>query len=41
VTIDSPENVATLELLGRFWDNDLVSDSLEWTDPWYAEFAST
>jgi lactose/L-arabinose transport system substrate-binding protein len=41
VTIDSPENIATLELLGRFWENDLVSDSLEWTDPWYAEFAST
>lgn len=40
ITIDSPENVATLETLGQFWDEDLVSDSLEWTDPWYAEFAS-
>lgn len=40
ITIDSPENVATLEMLGRFWEEDLVSDNLEWTDPWYAEFAS-
>ncbi len=40
ITIDSPENIATLEMLGRFWEEDLVSDNLEWTDPWYAEFAS-
>jgi ABC-type glycerol-3-phosphate transport system substrate-binding protein len=40
VTVDSAENVATLEMMGRFWDEDLVSDSLEWTDPWYAELAS-
>jgi lactose/L-arabinose transport system substrate-binding protein len=40
VTADSPENIATLEMLGRFWEEDLVSDSLEWTDPWYAELAS-
>ncbi|HMN14768.1 MAG TPA: sugar ABC transporter substrate-binding protein [Bellilinea sp.] len=40
VTVDSPENIATLELLGQFWEEDLVSDNLEWTDPWYAEFAS-
>ncbi len=40
ITIDSPENVATLEMLGKFWDEDLASDNLEWTDPWYAEFAS-
>jgi lactose/L-arabinose transport system substrate-binding protein len=40
VTVDSPENIATLEMLGRFWDADLVSDALEWNDPWYAELAS-
>ncbi len=39
VTVDSEENVATLEMLGQFWEEDLVSDNLEWTDPWYAEFA--
>ncbi|MGC8873644.1 MAG: hypothetical protein ACP5SI_04240 [Chloroflexia bacterium] len=33
VTIDSPENIETLEMLGRFWQEDLVSDLLEWTDP--------
>jgi lactose/L-arabinose transport system substrate-binding protein len=37
VTIDSPEVVAALEKLGLFWEADVVSDSLEWTDPWYAE----
>jgi lactose/L-arabinose transport system substrate-binding protein len=37
VTVDSPENIATLEMLGQFWKEDLVSDALEWTDPWYAE----
>jgi len=41
VTADSPENIATLEMLGRFWQEDLVSDALEWTDPWYAELAAT
>jgi ABC-type glycerol-3-phosphate transport system substrate-binding protein len=40
VTVDSPENVAALEMLGRFWDADLVSDNLEWTDPWYAELGT-
>jgi lactose/L-arabinose transport system substrate-binding protein len=40
VTVDSPENIATLEMLGRFWEADLVSDNLEWTDPWYAELAA-
>jgi len=40
VTVDSPENIATLEMLGQFWEEDLVSDSLEWTDPWYAELAA-
>jgi lactose/L-arabinose transport system substrate-binding protein len=40
LTVDSPENIETLEMFGRFWDAGLVSDSLEWTDPWYAEFSS-
>lgn len=40
VTVDSPENIATLEMLGQFWEEDLVSDALEWTDPWYAELAA-
>ncbi len=40
ITIDSEENVKTLEMLGQFWKEDLASDNLEWTDPWYAEFAS-
>jgi ABC-type glycerol-3-phosphate transport system substrate-binding protein len=40
VTVDSPENIATLEMLGKFWESDLVSDNLEWTDPWYAELGT-
>jgi ABC-type glycerol-3-phosphate transport system substrate-binding protein len=40
VTVDSPENIATLETLGEFWDAELVSDNLEWTDPWYAELGT-
>jgi lactose/L-arabinose transport system substrate-binding protein len=40
VTVDSPENIATLEMLKKFWDEDLVSDQLEWTDGWYAELAA-
>jgi lactose/L-arabinose transport system substrate-binding protein len=40
VTVDSPENIATLEMLKRFWDADLTSDQLEWTDGWYAEMAA-
>ncbi len=40
ITIDSEENIKTLEMLGQFWAEDLASDNLEWTDPWYAEFAS-
>jgi lactose/L-arabinose transport system substrate-binding protein len=39
VIVDSPENVEMLEMLGKFWEEDLVSDNLEWTDPWYAEFS--
>ena len=37
VTVDSPENIATLEMLKKFWDANLTSDQLEWTDGWYAE----
>jgi lactose/L-arabinose transport system substrate-binding protein len=40
VTVDSPENVATLETLKKFWDANLTSDQLEWTDGWYAELAA-
>jgi lactose/L-arabinose transport system substrate-binding protein len=40
VTVDSPENVATLEELKKFWDASLLSDQLEWTDGWYAELAA-
>ncbi|HEX6033722.1 MAG TPA: sugar ABC transporter substrate-binding protein [Anaerolineales bacterium] len=40
VTVDSPENIATLETMKRFWDVDLTSDQLEWTDGWYAELAA-
>src|SRR5688572_26689451 len=40
VTVDSPENIATLEMLKRFWDANLTSDQLEWTDGWYAELAA-
>ncbi len=40
VTVDSPENIAVLEMFGRFWEEDLVSDALEWDDPWYVELAS-
>lgn len=37
VTIDSPEVVATLEKMGEFWEADVTSDNLDWTDPWYAD----
>ena len=40
VTVDSPENIATLETLKKFWDANLLSDQLEWTDGWYAELAA-
>jgi lactose/L-arabinose transport system substrate-binding protein len=40
VTVESPENITTLEMLGKFWEEDLVSDNLEWTDPWYAELGT-
>ena len=40
ITADSPQNIATLEVLGQFWDAGLLSDQLEWTDGFYAELSS-
>jgi lactose/L-arabinose transport system substrate-binding protein len=40
ITVASPENVATLELMGTFWDAELTSDNNEWTDPWYLELGT-
>jgi ABC-type glycerol-3-phosphate transport system substrate-binding protein len=40
VTVDSPENVATLEKLGDFWKAGVTSEEQAWTDPWYAELSS-
>ncbi len=37
LTISSEANVKTLEMLGRFWNADVTSDTQPWTDPWYAE----
>ncbi len=37
VTVDGPQYVETLQKLGQFWEADVVSDELEWTDNWYAE----
>lgn len=37
VIVDSPAHVETLQKLGQFWEADVVSDELEWTDNWYAE----
>jgi lactose/L-arabinose transport system substrate-binding protein len=40
VTVDSPENIATLEKLAEFWEADVTSEEVPWTDPWYAELNS-
>jgi lactose/L-arabinose transport system substrate-binding protein len=40
ITVDSPQNVATLEELGKFWNPMVVSEEQAWTDPWYAELNS-
>jgi ABC-type glycerol-3-phosphate transport system substrate-binding protein len=40
VTVDSRENVATLEMLGRFWKEDLVSDTMIGGDAWLNELDS-
>jgi ABC-type glycerol-3-phosphate transport system substrate-binding protein len=39
VTVDSAENIATLEKFGEFWKANLLSDQQEWTDGWYADFS--
>lgn len=40
VILDSePRIQETLEYLGRFWTEDLATDTEEWTDPWYKEMA--
>jgi lactose/L-arabinose transport system substrate-binding protein len=39
VTVDSADNIATLNEMKKFWDANVVSDQLEWTDAWYAELA--
>lgn len=33
---DSGVNIEALEFLSQFWEADLLSDDLEWTDGWYA-----
>jgi len=40
VTIDSQATVDAVNKLGEFWNADVVSDTSEWTDPWYAELKS-
>ena len=40
VTIDSPSTVEAAKKIGAFWEANVVSNSLEWTDPWYAELKS-
>ncbi len=40
VTVDSPDNIATLEKMAEFWKANVVSDQLEWTDGWYGELGS-
>ncbi len=38
VTVDSPENIATLEKLGEFFKAGVIADQQSWTDNWYAQF---
>jgi lactose/L-arabinose transport system substrate-binding protein len=40
ITVDSPENIATLEKLGEFWTAGVTSEEVPWTDGWYAELQS-
>ncbi len=37
ITVDSAENIATLEKMGEFWKANVTSDELEWSDTWYSE----
>ena len=40
VILDTEPRVQeTLEFLGKFWTEDLATDTEEWTDPWYKEMA--
>ncbi|MHB8627974.1 MAG: ABC transporter substrate-binding protein [Aggregatilineales bacterium] len=41
VSVDSPDNIATLQELGKFWAAGVTSDEQPWTDAWYADFSST
>ncbi len=41
VTVDAPENIATLEKLAEFWSAGVTSEAQPWTDPWYAELGGT
>lgn len=40
ITVDAPENVATLEKMGEFWTAGVTSEEIPWTDGWYAELQS-
>ena len=40
ISVDSAQNVATLEEFGKFWNPMVVSEEQAWTDPWYAELNS-
>lgn len=40
ITVNSPGNVATLEMFGKFWDANVVSDELEWTEGWVNAFGA-
>ena len=37
VTMDAPYVVDAVNKIDAFWKANVVSNSLEWTDPWYAE----
>jgi ABC-type glycerol-3-phosphate transport system substrate-binding protein len=37
ITMDAPYVVEAVNKIDAFWKADVVSDSQEWTDPWYAE----
>jgi ABC-type glycerol-3-phosphate transport system substrate-binding protein len=39
VIVNSEQHVEMLETLGTFFEEGLVNDVEDWTDPWYASFA--
>lgn len=41
IIIDSPEAVETLEMLGQFWDADVVLDAPIWSAEWYGGLGAT